>query len=90
MFHLLAFISICAIVVYACVAFRDEASVVDAWGGPVYRAVPAMFADEDIDLVGSEPAVRQCACAYESDRKPRSGSVLAVRIEQRVGAARSS
>ena len=89
-FHLLAFISICAIVVYACVAFRDEVHVVDAWDGSVRQAVPAMLADEAPDPVGSEPVVRRCACAFESDLRPLSSSGRAIRGEQRMGAARSS
>lgn len=92
MLHLLAFVSVCAIVVYACVAFRDDYCAVDAWGGSFQPTGPIVLADEAAEFGDDDGFEERYTCSFESGFRRHSSSVQhsntvqAARPGQRMGA----
>lgn len=86
MLHLLAFVSICVIVVYACIAFRDDYCVVDAWGGFLRETGPASVADEAVEYEDDDDLMERYTCSFESGFRALPSSVPSGRSRQHVGA----
>ena len=75
MLHLLAFITVCAIVVYACIAFRDDYGAVDAWGGSFHQTGPTALTDEAVEFGDDDGFEERYTCSFESGFRRHSSSV---------------
>lgn len=92
MLHLLAFITVCAIVMYACIAFRDDDDAVDAWGSSIHQTDLTTLTDEAAEFGDDDGFDERYTCSFESGFRRHSSSVKhactvqAVHPSQRMGA----
>lgn len=59
MFHVLLFVSVCVIVAYACIAFRDDPHDMDPFEGMLRRCDPQMTLQSSFHRNGTADSSKQ-------------------------------
>lgn len=70
MFHILIFTSVCVIVVYACIAFRDDPCAIDPWEAYIERDQTIAMGDSFSLAVDENPPKPSARTHEPAVRKP--------------------